>query len=63
VYSGTSLLADLKFQEVTGQYKNFTRMAQADFELPINLVGLKAVKMEYRFLAAVPVRERLAVRL
>ena len=63
VYSGTSLLADLKFQEVSGQYKNFTRMTAADFELLINLVGPKIVKMDTRFRAAVPVQERLAVTL
>jgi hypothetical protein len=63
VYSGTSLLADLKFQEVSGQYKNFTRMTAADFELLINLVGPKIVKMNTRFRAAVPVQERLAVTL
>ena len=61
VYSGTSLLADLKFQEVSGQYKNFTRMTAADFELLINLVGPKIVKMDTRFRAAVPVQDRLAV--
>ena len=63
MYSGTSLLADLKFQEVSGQYKNFTRMTAADFELLINLVGPKIVKMDTRFRAAVPVQERLAVTL
>ena len=61
VYSGTSLLADLKFQEVSGQYKHFTRMTAADFELLINLVGPKIVKMDTRFRAAVPVQERQAV--
>ena len=39
VYSGTSLLADLKFQKVSGEYENFARMAPADSELLINLVG------------------------
>ena len=63
VYSGTSLLADLKFQEVSGQYKHFTRMTAADFELLINLVGQKIVKIDTRFRAAVPVQERLAVTL
>jgi hypothetical protein len=63
VYSGTRLLADLKFQEVSGQYKNFTPMTAADFELLINLVGPKIVKMDTRFRAAVPVQERLAVTL
>jgi hypothetical protein len=43
LYSGTSLLADWKFQEFSGQYKKFTQMAPADFELLINLVSPKIV--------------------
>jgi len=35
VYSGTSLLADLKFQKVSGEYKKFARMAPADSGLLI----------------------------
>jgi len=32
VYSGSSLLADLNFQPVSGLYKNFTRMYPSEFE-------------------------------
>jgi hypothetical protein len=32
------LSAALKFKEISGQYKNFTRMAPADFVVLINLV-------------------------
>jgi hypothetical protein len=53
VYSGTRLLTDL----------NFTRMAPADFELLINLVSPKIVKMGTRFRVSVPIQERLAVTL
>ena len=40
VYSGNSLLSDLKFQKVSGLYKNFTRMSPTDFEYLINLIGV-----------------------
>jgi hypothetical protein len=32
VYSGSSLLADLNFQSVSGLYKNFTRISPREFE-------------------------------
>jgi hypothetical protein len=38
-------------------------MTAADFELLINLVGPKIVKMDTRFRAAVPVQKGLAVTL
>jgi len=41
VYSGSSLLADLNFQPVSGLYKNFTRMSPSEFEFLINLIGEK----------------------
>jgi hypothetical protein len=44
VYSGTSLLADLKFQAFSEQYKNFTGITPGDFELLINLIVPKTVK-------------------
>ena len=63
MYSGTSLSADMKHQEFSGRYKKFTRMAAADLELLINLVGPKIVKLDTRFRAAIPVQERLEVTL
>lgn len=39
-YSVNQLLSDLKFQSVSGVYKNFTRMPLTDFEFLINLIGL-----------------------
>ena len=35
LYSGTSLLADLKFQKVSGEYKKFAQMVPADSGLLI----------------------------
>jgi hypothetical protein len=63
VYSGTSLLADSKFQAVSGQCKNFIQMTPADSEPLINLIGPKIVKRDTGFRADIPVQERLAVML
>jgi len=41
VYSGSSLLADLNFQPVSGLYKNFTRISPSEFEFLIILIGEK----------------------
>jgi hypothetical protein len=38
VYSGSSLLAVLNFQSVSGLYQNFTRMSHSEFEFLINLI-------------------------
>jgi hypothetical protein len=48
VYSGSSLLADLNFQSVSGLYKNFTRMSPSEFEFLINLIGEKSPKRTQR---------------
>jgi hypothetical protein len=41
VNSGSSLLADLNFQTVSGLYKNFTRMSPSEFEILIHLIEEK----------------------
>ena len=46
--SGSSLLADLNFQPVSGLYKNFTRMPPSEFEFLINLIGEKISKKTER---------------
>ena len=61
MYSGSSLLADLNFQSVSGLYKNFTRMSPSEF--PINLIGEKISKKDTAFRKAISVQERLALTL
>jgi hypothetical protein len=38
-HGGSSLLRDLKFQSVSGQYKNFTHLSPTEFEYPLTLIG------------------------
>lgn len=42
-YVSHGLLSELKFQAVSGHFKNFTRMSAGDFETIINIVGPKVV--------------------
>ena len=63
VYSGSSLLADLNFQSVSGLYKNFTGMSPSEFEFSINLIGEKISKKDTAFRKAISVQERLALML
>jgi hypothetical protein len=44
VYSGSSLLAELNFQLVSGLYKNFTRTSPSEFEFLIHLIGEKELE-------------------
>jgi hypothetical protein len=63
VYSGSSLLADLNFQSVSGLYKNFTRISPREFEFLINVIGEKIPKKDTAFGKAISVEERLALKL
>lgn len=56
---GSSLLSTLKFDESTGQFKNFFRMPSEDFETLINMVRPKIQKKDTRFRKAIPVKELL----
>ena len=62
-YSGRELLADMRFQEISGHYKNFTRMSSTDFENIINLVGPKIMKNYTHFRQAISVQENVALTL
>ena len=59
--SGSSLLADLNFQSVSGLFKNFTRMSPSEFEFLINLIREKIFKKDTAFRKAISVQERLAL--
>jgi hypothetical protein len=63
VYSGSSLLADLNFQPVSGLYKNFTRMSPTECEYSIHLIGEKISKKDTTFRKAISVQEILALTL
>ena len=63
MYSGSSLLADLNFQQVSGLYKNFIRMSPSEIEFLINLIGEKISKKDTAFRKAIYVQEMLALTL
>jgi hypothetical protein len=63
VYSGSSLMADLNFQSVSGLYKNFTRMSSSEFEFLIHLTGEKISKKDTAFRKAISVQVRLGLTL
>lgn len=58
-----NLLCDLKYQSVSGLYKNFTRMSPVDFEYLINMIGPKISRLDTNWRKAISVQERLAVTL
>jgi hypothetical protein len=63
VQSGSSLLADLNFQSVSGLYKNFTRISPTEFEYLIHLTGKRISKKVTTFRKAISVQESLALTL
>jgi hypothetical protein len=63
MYSGSNLLADLKFQDISGHYKNFVRMAATDFEFLLNRIAPSIVKQNAFLRESIPVQERLALTL
>jgi hypothetical protein len=62
-YGGSSLLADLKFQEISGQYKNFTRMHPTEFEFLLSKIGPKISRQHTWFRKPISAQDRLALTL
>jgi hypothetical protein len=42
-------MQDLKFQHVSGHYKNFTKMSPTDFDKLLTMIGPKISKKRYSF--------------
>jgi hypothetical protein len=43
---GNELMQYLKFQHVSGHYKNFTRMSPTDFDKLLTMIGPKILKKD-----------------
>lgn len=55
--AGSELLRDLKFQHVSGQYKQFTRMSPTDFENLLNEIGLNISKKKSSFQSPISIAD------
>jgi hypothetical protein len=51
-------MQDLKFQHVSGHYKNFTRMSPTDFDKLLTMIGPKISKKDTRFRCAISIQDR-----
>jgi hypothetical protein len=56
VSGGSSLLNDLRGQEMSGQFNNFTRMHSDDYDLLLNLIGPKIARKNTVFREAISVQ-------
>ncbi|CAI6375695.1 unnamed protein product [Macrosiphum euphorbiae] len=63
LYNGTSMIRDLNFHTDSGQFENFARMSQEDFEHLVSLLTPIIAKQTTHFREPIPVNERLAVTL
>lgn len=61
--ANSNLLLDLKSQEISGHFKNFTRISPTDFEYLLNLVGPKIKTRDTKFRKAISVQHKLALTL
>jgi len=59
----TTLMTYLRFDETTGQFKNFVRMESEYFEFLLCKIGPKIMKQDTQLRKAVSVEKRLAVTL
>jgi len=57
------MIRDLNFHTDSGQFENFARMSQEDFEHLVSLLSPKIAKQTTHFREPIPVNERLAVTL
>lgn len=58
--NGSELIRDLKFQHISGQYKNFTRMSPTDFENLLTKIGPRIGRMETNFGQPISIQDRYA---
>lgn len=56
--TGSALLTTLKFQHISGHYKNFTRMSPTDFENLLLKIGSKISKKKTYFRNPISVQDR-----
>jgi hypothetical protein len=56
-------LADLKFQAMSGHYKNFFRMTATDFEFLLDRIAPSIVKKNTFLRESIPIQETLALAL
>lgn len=64
LHGGRALLRDLKFQHISGKYKNFTRMSPIDFEYLLRRIGPTTIeKIDTKFRKAIAITDRLCITL
>ncbi len=54
----TDLMQDLKFQEVSGQYRNFTRMSSSCFEYLLRKISPRISRMDTKLREAISAQDR-----
>lgn len=59
----SSLLVELKSQQISGQYKNFTRMSPTDFEYLLTIIAPKISRQDTTMRSAISPQDRLALTL